>query len=305
MFENQMKLMASSTDFEVLIVQFKSLFRDVYQLFNNRSIQFELWPSMPPQPKRLGGCFMGASGIRSVDWFRRVYLENAILVGDYEFPEIPSQTYIPDVGQIVSLGDVSSNKRLPHCCWIDHFVSDERYASILTKGKFESHYLPIYRKAAGIIGTDFSLLPTMPTAERIISCYLNRCIDYALSKLNIPEIPTASWACMDDFDWCLDGLPMHSTIAVSTNGILSNPNSMNLFINGLHTVQQKLSPSTLLINTTSVKKLESISDVKQYDNILLYSNIGQRRRRGEMNKTVHSQKVLFDLDAINGGNDGR
>lgn len=60
-------------------------------------------------------------------------------------------------------------------------------------------------------------------------------------------IPTASWGDLNSFEYCFDGLPMHSVIAVSGMGNRKNVNSFNLWCNGIRRLEDKLKPILILI----------------------------------------------------------
>ena len=53
----------------------------------------------------------------------------------------------------------------------------------------------------------------------IWNTYRSRLIGQLMQKAGIIVIPTVSWADETTFDFCFDGLPQESTLAISTIGV--------------------------------------------------------------------------------------
>ena len=74
----------------------------------------------------------------------------------------------------------------------------------------------------------------------------------------------------EDFEWCFDGLPEMSSIAISSNGCLSSPYSKRIFLQGVEELQMKKCPSHLIVCGRKIKELD------KYDNIYYYPCFSQR-----------------------------
>lgn len=200
------------------------------------------------------------------DHFKTYYWEDAILVGKYQMPQIEPTQSIPC--NVVSFSE--RNRVIhPEHRWIDHFIDDYRFASVW---QYLLRYLPMYSKYAGVIGTDFSMLPELTNAENIWNCTRNRIIDYRLQSLGIDVIPSVGWIDEDSFEWCFDGLPSHGSLAVSNNGCLTEPYSRKLFVKGVTEVIRRLSPSHLIICGSKMSELDGLC------NIIYYKSFSARRR---------------------------
>lgn len=199
------------------------------------------------------------------------YLKGAELVGPEGFPRIQPTQSIPQ--NVISFNEWR-DKRYPEGYWVDHFIDDYRFNCVYSNC---GRYLDHYRKADGVIGTDFSAYRDMPAYRRKESVGKNREIDYFLQQNGIDVIPVVSYAYPRDFEWCLDGLPPNSSIAISTNGSMQNFVSHEMFIEGAIEVQKRLNPSHLIIAGGPVPELDAL-----FDNIVYYPNFSQRlsmRRR--------------------------
>ena len=60
-------------------------------------------------------------------------------------------------------------------------------------------------------------------------------------------IPTAGFGPEKTWDWCFDGLPQNSTLAIKTNGTLSDPEARRLFVGGVDALVRTKNPHTLVI----------------------------------------------------------
>ncbi len=186
--------------------------------------------------------------------------------GEFCFPVITQGRYIPE--NIISFNEVGKKDISNN--WIDHFIDDSQFNRVYNNFRQQ---LPKYKRAKGVIGTDFSAFRDMPKWMRINNIGKNRTIDAMLQANGIKVIPVASWAYIKDLDWSLDGLPSDSTIAISTNGVLRNLISFNTFIAGVEILQSALSPCLIVIAGPRIMELD------EYDNILYYPNFSQRMQR--------------------------
>ena len=58
----------------------------------------------------------------------------------------------------------------------------------------------------------------MPKALKIYNIYRNRWCGRFWQDNGVNVIPTVTWSDEDSLEYCLDGIPKHSTIAISTMG---------------------------------------------------------------------------------------
>lgn len=212
---------------------------------------------------------MEKTGIAKFDFFRTWYQEGAELRGRYKMPIVaPTQSLPGNVVSFTELGTVRDREN--H--WVDHFVDD--YHFNYTWNNLDSK-IPLYKEYKGVIGFDWSLDSAFQPGLNIWHCTKCRNADFYMQKHGIDVIPVASWVDEDSFEWCLDGLPEESSIAVSTNGCISDKESLRCFIAGVKIVQERLSPTHLVVCGNPVEEL------KEYSNIFYYPNFSTRRRRRE------------------------
>ncbi len=147
------------------------------------------------------------------DVFGAETLGDAKFEGKYEFPEVPGVRIDALPTRIVPFDRIGSD--LKPNDWLPFYVHDKRFHRFLERRDL---YLSRLNDVAGFIGADNSMYRDLPLAEQIHSCYLNRAIDYYLLSKGKKVIPNVSWGDWRTYDFCCDGVPHNSTVAMSTYG---------------------------------------------------------------------------------------
>lgn len=104
------------------------------------------------------------------------------------------------------------------------------------------------------------MLDYMPKAQRIWNCYRNRAVSYWLESNGVDVIPTVEWAEYSELEWCLDGLPKNSTLAVCTYGCVKNKRSVYGLLKGVETICRELSPHSLVMYGNRIESVNSLCD---------------------------------------------
>lgn len=150
--------------------------------------------------------------------------------------------------------------------WVHFYTDDRRFKSIWTA---PTKHLSQLRRFKGAISPDFSVYNDMPLAMQIYGVFQNRAVAYWLSTQGIPVIPNVRWGDKRSYDFCFDGLPSNSVVAVGTNGCLRNADDRMLFKSGLNEMCRRLSPAHILVygpapDDMFQKYIESGINVVQY-----------------------------------------
>lgn len=204
------------------------------------------------------------TGVRKYDIFKLYYWHGATLVGKYRLPQIEPTQAVPQ--NVISFHE---RKRIsnPETCWVDFFVDDARYENFWNHPEVSFSSL---KRFAGVITTDYSMLPEMLPGQKIWNCTRNRVMAYYLQQQGINIIPTASWCTEDDFEWCFDGLPENSSIAITTNGCMSSPYGRRMLLTGVEELQRQKSPSHLIVCGRPLAELDG------FHNMVYYPSFSQR-----------------------------
>jgi len=176
------------------------------------------------------------------DFYGEFYAGTATKVGEYGFPQLAEEKHIP-TKQVRSFNYLLSTKNLSDY-WMHCFCDDYQFERLWTRLYY---YLDYILKLQGFISTDFSLYRDYSHDALVWNCYRNRCIAYAIQQAGGIVIPTASFGPEKTWKWCFDGLPMNSSLAITTNGTLSDPEARRLFVGGIEALIYSKNPTNLII----------------------------------------------------------
>ena len=169
-----------------------------------------------------------------------------------QFP-ITNYYGIPDMTPTNTVGD----KMLRFMDWkevddpenyIAHFYYDDY--KFINAWREPDKYLDRLRKFKAVVSPDFSLYTDFPIALQILSCYRRQWVGAYWQMLGLDVIPDVVWGEKASFDFCFEGIPKHSTVAVSTVGVKNDKewnNGLNsLFKDGFDEMMARLEPTTVL-----------------------------------------------------------
>ena len=117
-----------------------------------------------------------------------------------------------------------------------HLLWDRLEQTTATLAKFDCIFTP-----------DFSMYVDAPLHLNRDSIYKSRFDGAYWQKCGFNVIPTASWADVNSFPWCFEGLPQHSVIAVCGVGVCWSRAAIELWLYGVRQVEKLLSPTTIVI----------------------------------------------------------
>lgn len=122
-----------------------------------------------------------------------------------------------------------------------HFFLDDYH--FIRLWKYPDRYINLLKSYDFVMSPDFSMYTDFPKALNIYNHYRKHWLGAYLQKQGVHVIPTISWSTPDSFDWCFDGEPRESTVAVSSVGCNS---VIDDFINGYNKMVERLNPSTII-----------------------------------------------------------
>lgn len=187
--------------------------------------------------------------------------KSVTLTQKYQQPIIrPYEGTIPV--HLCAIRKVKPNERKHNC---GHFYNTdnqiERFWNRLPQ------YISLFDQFHSVIGIDLSCTEEMPTDAKRWNCFRNKLFVAYLQYHNVSVIPNISWWSDVDWNWCLDGLPKHSVIAINSTGLRTNPHSKKIWIEGYKRVIDMLEPITIIRYGAKQKgECESISFYYPNDN---------------------------------------
>lgn len=142
--------------------------------------------------------------------------------------------------------------------YIAHFYYDDY--KFISAWREPDKYLERLRKFKAVVSPDFSLYTDFPRALQILSCYRRQWCGAYWQYHGIDVIPDVVWGDKDSFDYCFEGIPKRSTVAVSTVGVKRNGTWNNtdgdLFKAGYDEMLNRLEPTTVLFYGDMIDGLE-------------------------------------------------
>lgn len=172
-----------------------------------------------------------------------------------ELRQFPSDSFygMPEIRGTQTTGD----KMLRFMDWkevkdpenyIAHFYYDDY--KFINAWREPEKYLDRLRRFKAVVSPDFSVYTDFPRALQILACYRRQWCGAYWEEQGLDVIPDVVWGDKESFDYCFDGLPKHSTVAVSTVGVKAdaywNGKEGDIFRAGYDEMMKRLEPTTII-----------------------------------------------------------
>lgn len=166
------------------------------------------------------------------------------VVNDYGIPEMQATSTTGD--KMLRFCDFNEVKDPEN--YIAHFYYDDY--KFISAWRYPDKYIEKLKRFKAVVSPDFSLYTDFPKALQILSCYRRQWCGAYWQIMGIDVIPDVVWGGKESFDFCFDGIPKHSTVAVSSVGIRRNAEWNNkkdcLFKTGYDEMLKRLEPTAVL-----------------------------------------------------------
>jgi hypothetical protein len=176
------------------------------------------------------------------DLYGEIYAGTSKRVGKYGFPQLAEEKFIPSK-QVRPFNYLLSTEKLSDY-WMHCFCDDYQFERLWKNLDF---YMKYILRLQGFISADFSLYRDYRDGALVWNCYRNRCIAYAIQQAGVTMIPTAGFGPESTWEWCFDGLPMYSSLAITTNGVLDDLEAKRIFAGGVDALVNIKRPMNLII----------------------------------------------------------
>lgn len=187
-------------------------------------------------------------------------------VGKYGIPEI-KPVYKCNVNKWLGFNYVKSYAtKKDSNTGVHFFLDDYQFERVWN---YPDRYVDVLKQFAYVLSPQFSTYEDMPKVTRIFNVYRNRWCGRYWQEHGIKVIPTFAYGGDENFEWCLDGLPKHSTIAISTMGDGRWGKFKGIY-NVWDKIQEELEPETILLYGKDLSK-----DLKG-DNIIFKQMISSK-----------------------------
>lgn len=191
-------------------------------------------------------------------------------VGIYNIPKIQPTKQYPD-GEFIPFNYAKTAKnpgnKIVHC-----FMDDYQFIRLWNK---PDGYITMASKFRAMLSPDFSTYADMPMAMQIYNHYRKHWIAAYWQLNGIMVYPTISWSTPESYEWCFDGEPTESVVAVSSVGTQKNKESRHLFLRGYEEMLKRLNPSWVIFYGIVPEECDwNVIRIPPY-----YDNIVKRRKK--------------------------
>lgn len=159
--------------------------------------------------------------------------------GKYQIPIIWPETYEPT--EWIPMSSASTAKSFD--CGLHFFIDDYRFERVW---HYWQKYAEIFGRFNAILTPDFSMFTDWPVAAQIWNHFRKHFVGAYMQNQGLKVYPTISWSDRASYEWCFDGEPEHSTVAVSSVGTQKHTESKRLFQMGYDAMLERLHPETIL-----------------------------------------------------------
>lgn len=163
-------------------------------------------------------------------------------VGKYEIPQIQPEQF--EECEFIGFNFATScEKAERRMTGIHFFVDDYQFQRVWG---MPDYYLPLLKQFKCVMTPDFSTYADFPLALQIYNHYRKHWVGAYLQLHGIKIIPTISWSDEASYEWCFDGEPVNSVVAISSVGTGINPRSSELFMQGYQEMIKRLQPTQII-----------------------------------------------------------
>ena len=165
------------------------------------------------------------------------------ITNEYGFPNM-YPVHIDNLKDIPLQGfNYALKEKHPENIGVHFFLHDYQFERVW---KYPDRYTECLSKFAYVLSPDFSPYADIPKALKVFNIYRKMWCGRYWQEHGIKVIPTITWGNDEDLEWCLEGVPKHSTIAISTmgEGRWANFNSLK---SNWHRILDRLEPETILL----------------------------------------------------------
>lgn len=164
-------------------------------------------------------------------------------VGKYRIPEI-KPVYECNINKWLGFNYVKTYAtKKDKNTGVHFFLDDYQFERVWNT---PDKYLKYLSRYDCVMAPDFSLYVDFPLAVTIYNHYRKHWLAAYWQEWDITVIPVIRWMFPDSYDWCFDGEPKNSVVAVSNVGCVKDPELKKMFNDGYKVMLERLQPTKIL-----------------------------------------------------------
>lgn len=187
--------------------------------------------------------------MRTLDAYN-MRLPQGELVSRWELPQLlPVAAQPPD--DLISFNVAMSSKTTD--VGVHFFIDDYQFERVW---RAPQRYVAKLRQFQAVCTPDFSTYTDMPLPMQLWNVYRSRAIGTFWQMEGMNVIPTLQWADVETLDWCFEGLPKHSMLAVSSLGVRNDSHAEALWRAGMGEALRVLEPELVLLHGSELEDFD-------------------------------------------------
>lgn len=169
-------------------------------------------------------------------------------VGEYNIPAIQPLDELPKIDNWLEFEKAKRLREKPKRTGVHFFEYDFKFECVWN---FPDRYADVLLNYDAVVTPDFSYYVDFPKALRIYNKYRMHWITAYYQERGITMIPLIRYGDEEDWDWCFDGYPMNSIVAVSTVGSGKTKEDIEKGLAGYEEMLKRLEPKEILVYTNT------------------------------------------------------
>lgn len=187
-------------------------------------------------------------------------------VGKFDIPVIEPCLDIPDVKYWLGFNYVKQEHFCRSSVGVHFCLDDYQFETIWNH---PNKYIKNFKGCGVICSPDFSLYSDFPLAIQIYNHYRKHWLARFYQDRGCTVIPTIAWSDRASYDWCFDGEPERSIVAISSTGVLRDEQCLRLFKDGVRAMIERLRPTKILCFTVTdnIDKIKGMASNVEFINV--------------------------------------
>ena len=169
-----------------------------------------------------------------------------------------------DIPQIIGVDDLQVKEWIPFnyalTCkepqekGVHFFLDDYQFERVWNN---IDKYTEVLQRFKAVMSPDFSMFTVNPKALQIYQHFRKHFIGAYWQANGLTIIPTINWADEKSFEWCFDGEPTNSVVAISTVGSMNSKANKEGFYKGYEEMKKRLKPKKILCYGTVPEEIKN------------------------------------------------
>ena len=169
-----------------------------------------------------------------------------------------------DIPQIIGVDDVQVKEWIPFnyvlTCkepqekGVHFFLDDYQFERVWNN---IDKYTEVLQRFKAVMSPDFSMFTVNPKALQIYQHFRKHFIGAYWQANGLTVIPTINWSDEKSFEWCFDGEPTNSVVAISTVGSMNSKANKEGFYKGYEEMKKRLKPKKILCYGTVAEEIKN------------------------------------------------